>query len=132
MSRASSFSIIGPRAAAQEIERGVMGDAEQPAFRVVEDAGIRQRNKGLHQGVLDNVLSIDGSAGHARAISMKLWTNLAHQPFELSARIIGDQVSSPQEASPLKIIRRGAGGHNRCESRRRHPANIADCLGSRL
>ncbi len=89
------------RAAAQEIERGVMGDAEQPAFRVVEDTGIRQRGKGLHQRVLDNVLSIDGSAGHARAISMKLWTNLAHQPFELSARIISDQVSFSSGGQPF-------------------------------
>ena len=119
------------RAGAQEVERSAMGDAEQPAVRVVEDAGIRQRGEGFHQGVLDNVLSIDGSAGHTRAIAMKLWTKLAHQPFELSARIIGDQVSSPQEGSPLKIIRRGAGGHNRCENRRRRPAYIADPRATR-
>ena len=65
-----------------------MGDTEQPAFRVVDDTDIRQRGKGFHQCVLDNVLSIDGRAGHARAVSMELWTKLTHQPFELSARII--------------------------------------------
>src|SRR5229473_6811665 len=92
------------RAAAQEIERGVVGDTEQPAFRVVEDTDMRHRGKGLNQGVLNNVLAIDGGAGHARAVSMELWTKLTHQPFKLSARIISDKVSSPQDGGPMRII----------------------------
>src|SRR5579863_562470 len=76
------------RAAAQEVERGVVGDTEQPALRVVDDTDIRQRGKGFNQRVLDNVLAIDGGSGHARAVSMELWTKLTHQPLELSVRMI--------------------------------------------
>jgi hypothetical protein len=42
--------------------------------------------------VLNNVLAIDGGAGHARAVSMELWPKLTHQLFKLSARIISDKV----------------------------------------
>ena len=76
------------RAAAQEIERRVVGDTEQPAFRVVDDTDIRHRGKGLNQRVLDNVLAIDGGAGHARAVSMELWSKLTRQLFELIAHRI--------------------------------------------
>ena len=47
----------------------------------------RQRGNGFNQSVLDNVLAIDGGAGHARAVSMELWTKLTHQPLELCAPI---------------------------------------------
>ena len=75
-----------------------MGDTEQPAFRVVEDTDIRHRGKGLNQRVLDNVLSIDGGAGHARAVSMELWTKLTHQPFEF-VRIVSYCSPSPGVAA---------------------------------
>src|ERR1700722_12787275 len=73
------------RAATQKIERGVVGDTEQPAFWVVENTDLPHRGKGLHQRVLDNVLSIDGGAGHSRTISMELGSKLTRQLFELIA-----------------------------------------------
>jgi hypothetical protein len=94
------------RAAAQQIERCVVGDTKQPAFRVVEDTGIRHRGKGLNQRVLNNVLAIDGGAGHARAISMELWTKLTRQLFELIAHRISHWISCPQDGSLIRIIRR--------------------------
>src|SRR5258705_5067766 len=69
------------RVAAQEIERRVVGDTEQPAFRVVEATDIRHRGSGLNQRDLYNVLSIDGGAAHARAISMEHWSKLTRQLF---------------------------------------------------
>jgi hypothetical protein len=42
MSRVISFCIVGARATAKEIERGVMGDSKQPAFGVVDDTDHRQ------------------------------------------------------------------------------------------
>jgi hypothetical protein len=75
-----------------------VGDTEQPAFRVVDDTEIRQRGKSLNQRVLNNVLAIDGGAGHARAVSMELWSKLTHQPFEF-ARIVSYCSSSPRVAA---------------------------------
>ena len=76
------------RAATEKIKRGVVGNTEQPAFRVVDDTDTGQGGKGFHQCVLDNILAIDSRAGHAGAVSMELGTNLTHQLLELIARII--------------------------------------------
>src|ERR1700678_4195259 len=72
-------------AAAQEIARGVVGYTEHAAFKVVENTPLRRRAKRLNQRVLDNVLPIDGGAGHARTISMEPGSELTRQLFELIA-----------------------------------------------
>jgi hypothetical protein len=76
------------RAATEKIKRGVVGDTEQPAFRVVDDTDTGQGGKGFNQRVLDNILTIDSRAGHAGAVSMKLWTKLTNQLLELITHII--------------------------------------------
>ncbi len=76
------------RAATGKIKCGVVGDTEQPAFRVVDDADTGQGGKGFHHCVLDNILAIDSRAGHAGAVSMELWAKLTNQTFELITRII--------------------------------------------
>ena len=76
------------RAATEKIKRGVVGDTEQPAFRVVDDTDTGQGGKGFNQCVLDNILAIDSRAGHAGAVSMELWTKLTHRLLELLTRII--------------------------------------------
>src|ERR1700678_3070300 len=76
------------RAATEKIKRGVVGDTEQPASRVVDDADTGQGGKGFNQRVLNNVLAIDSTAGHASAVAMELWTTLTHQLLELITRII--------------------------------------------
>src|SRR5712671_800711 len=93
------------RAATEKIKRGVVGDTEQPAFRVVDDTDTGQGGKGFNQCVLDNILAIDSRAGHAGAVSMELCTKLTHQPLELITRIISHRLSSPRNSSALRIIR---------------------------
>src|SRR5580700_2401352 len=92
-------------AATEKIERSVVGDAEQPAFRVVDDTDTGQGGKGFNQCVLDNILAIDGRAGHAGAVSMELWTKLTHQLLELITHVISHRLSRPRNSSALCIIR---------------------------
>src|SRR5580658_4802470 len=49
-----------------------MGDAEQPALRIVERSGARERFERLQQRLLDDVLAVDRRTGHAGAIAMQL------------------------------------------------------------
>src|ERR1700722_4703561 len=93
------------RATTEKIERSVVGDAEQPAFRVVDDTDTGQGGKGFNQCVLDNILAIDSRAGHAGAVSMELGTNLTHQLLELIARISSHCLSRPRNSSARWIIR---------------------------
>jgi hypothetical protein len=56
---------------------------------------IRERGEGLDHRILDDVLAIDRRAGHARAVSMELGTELAQQSFEFGTPIIGHLMSCP-------------------------------------
>jgi len=61
-----------------ENQARVVGDTEQPAFRVVDDTDTGQGGKGFNQCVLDNILAIDSRAGHAGAVSMELLDEAHH------------------------------------------------------
>src|SRR5260370_18835329 len=93
------------RAATEKIKRGVVGDTEQPAFRVADDTDTGQGGKGFNQCVLDNILAIDSRAGHAGAVSMELWTKRTHQPLELITPIIINLLPRPGHTTALWFIR---------------------------
>ena len=74
---------LAARAAAQEIQRRVVGDAEQPALDVGERAGMREGLDRLDQRLLQHVLAVDHRAGHAGAIAMQPRPQLGQEPLEL-------------------------------------------------
>jgi hypothetical protein len=77
-----------PCAPAEKIKGGIVGDTEQPALRIVDDTDTGQSGEGFDHCVLNDILSIDGRAGHASAVSMQLWTKLTHQALKLITQII--------------------------------------------
>ena len=74
-------------AAAQEIQRRVVGDAEQPALDVGERAGMREGLDRLDQRLLQHVLAVDHRARHAGAIAVQPRPQLGQQPLELCLRV---------------------------------------------
>lgn len=77
--------------ATQEIERGIVRDAEQPTLRPGDGSCLGQRLDRPQQRLLQEVLAVDDGAGHAGAIAVQLWPQLAKQPGESLAcvRLIG-------------------------------------------
>ena len=73
------------RAAPQIIERRVMGDPKQPAFRVLDRSGAWQRFDRLHERVLHHILTVDDRAGHARAVAMQLRPQFGKGAVEIRA-----------------------------------------------
>ena len=61
---------LSPPAAAQEIDRGVVRDAEEPALRVVHRGVVGFDC--LDDGILNGVLAVDDRPGHAGAIAVEL------------------------------------------------------------
>ena len=59
-----------PVAAAQEIQRGVVRDAEQPALRIDRRDRL-QRFHRLDQRILQHILTVDDRADHAGAVAMQ-------------------------------------------------------------
>ena len=80
--------ILLARAAAQEIQRRVVGDAEQPALRMGDRAGVGKRLDRLGHRLLQHVLAIDDRAGHAGAIAMQLGPKLRQKLLEACARVV--------------------------------------------
>jgi hypothetical protein len=85
--RAERFLPVAP---AQEIERGVVRNAKQPAFRIFNGiadlAGGSIRLHRLDQRILQHILAVDHGADHARAIAMQFWTHRGHQACNVGAR----------------------------------------------
>ena len=57
--------------AAQKIQAGVSSNAKEPAFKIVHSGSLGSRAHGLHKSVLQDILTIDGRAGHAGTETMK-------------------------------------------------------------
>ncbi len=76
-----------PGAAAEKIERCVVGDAEHPAFRVSYLSRIGERLDRLDDRLLHHILAVDDGAGHARAVPMQLRPQFADEPIEGHARL---------------------------------------------
>jgi hypothetical protein len=91
MSRSSSEKAAS-RSAAEEIERRVVRDAEEPTLDLRNELQLRHRLQRFHHRVLHHVLAVDGRAGHARAIAMQLRPHLAEHTVEGRADLRGISV----------------------------------------
>ncbi|BCH09237.1 hypothetical protein MesoLj131c_34950 [Mesorhizobium sp. 131-3-5] len=69
-------------AAAQEIERRIVGDAKQPAFRVGNRAGNGQGLDRLGQRLLQHILAIEDRAGHAGTVAVQLGAQFPKQALK--------------------------------------------------
>ena len=59
-----------------------MRNAEHPRFRVGERASLVERLDHFQQRFLNQILTVDDRAGHARAVSMQLRPQFGEKPVE--------------------------------------------------
>ena len=71
------------RAAAQKVDRAVVGNAEQPGAHGRVLLQFVQRDEGPGEGVLHDILAVDYRAHQPRAVAMKLRPQLAGERQEL-------------------------------------------------
>src|SRR5579871_4939363 len=65
-----------------------MCNAKQPPVEIDNRSSVRERIDRLNQCILNHVLAIDHGAGHACAISVKLWPQFAERSFKGRARFL--------------------------------------------
>jgi hypothetical protein len=69
-------------AAAQKVQRRIVGDAKQPAFRMGNRLRLRKSLDRLHQRLLDHILAVDDRAGHAGAVTMQFRSQLGEKTIQ--------------------------------------------------
>jgi hypothetical protein len=109
-----------PFAAAQRVERAIMGDAEQPAFRLFDMGDRGQGFRGFGERLLHHVFAVERGADHARGITVQAWAKIPRQLAEglkIQALLrhavplhvdfsIGESLANRTIGSGLKIRRR--------------------------
>ena len=69
-------------AAAQKVQRRIVGDAKQPAFRMGNRLRLRKGLDRLHQRFLDHILAVDDRAGHPGAVTMQFRSQLGEKTIQ--------------------------------------------------
>src|SRR5262245_228054 len=77
-----SLRRVLPGPATQMIKSRVVRDAKQPALDIGYRPVFRTGFECLDHGLLDDVVGVDGGAGHACAIAMQLRPHLAKETVE--------------------------------------------------
>jgi hypothetical protein len=88
-------------APAQEIQRGVVRDPEQPAFGMADIAGISLRLHRLDQRILQHIFAVDDRADHARAVAMQFWPHRNQQPLDVEG---GGRLGHPCHSASGKRV----------------------------
>ena len=83
------------RAAAQEVERAVVGDPEQPGAHWRGLLQLVERDEGPGEGVLHHVLAVDHRAHQASAVAVKLRPELVGERQKLAWRAEGGDDGAP-------------------------------------
>src|SRR4051812_16507001 len=62
-----------PGPAAKQVEARIVGDAKQPALKIVHPGALGSCAQRFDEGILQYVLAIDRRSRHACAVTMKAW-----------------------------------------------------------
>jgi len=71
-----------PGAATEEVDRFIVGNAEEPGLRLGNPSLAGERLNRFGQRILQDVLAVDNRTGYAGAVAMQLRPQLADQPLE--------------------------------------------------